>query len=247
MHGVLLYLGLTLATGCGGSRPVAHRRPPSTAPAGPPPAGTPPGKTSGAGAKPAAPPPSHSRPYVEEGVASWYGIPYHGRRASNGEIYDMYKMSAAHRTLPFDTLVRVTNLKNGKSTEVRINDRGPFVEGRIIDLSLGAARAIDMVGLGVAPVRIEALSGADPYAGSFTVQVGAFLSKENALRFQQEMDKHYSPTFIEEFDSPQGLFYRVRAGRLPDEDAARAFAEQLKQAEHIVPFIVRLDEPPPQK
>jgi rare lipoprotein A len=175
-------------------------------------------------------------------VASWYGIPYHGRRASNGEVYDMYKMTAAHRTLPFDTVVRVTNLKNGKSAEVRINDRGPFVEGRIIDLSLGAARAIDMVGMGIAPVRLELVSGADPYTGSFTVQIGAFLVKENALRFQREMDKLYASTSLVEYDSPQGLFYRVRAGRLASEEAARAFAEQLKQEQHVVPFVVRLDE-----
>jgi rare lipoprotein A len=175
-------------------------------------------------------------------VASWYGIPYHGRRASNGEIYDMYKMTAAHRTLPFETVVRVTNLKNGKSTEVRINDRGPFVEGRVIDLSLGAARAIDMVGMGIAPVRIEKISGADPYSGSFTVQVGAFLVKENALRLQKRMQERYSSASIEEYDSKQGLLYRVRAGKLPSEDAARAFAEQLQREQHVVPFVVRLDE-----
>jgi len=187
------------------------------------------------------------RPYVEEGVASWYGIPYHGRQASNGEVYDMYKMTAAHRTLPFDTVVRVTNLKNGKSAEVRINDRGPFVEGRIIDLSLGAARAIDMVGMGIAPVRIEVLSGSDPYSGSFAVQVGAFRVKENALRFQHDMDKNYSPTSLVEYDSPQGHFYRVRAGRLPSEDAARAFAEQVHREKGIVAFVVRFDETMPKQ
>lgn len=245
LQGALLALCLAMSAGCGGSRPVAHR-PASRPPA----AGTAPSSTT-AGAPSVQPPgvgggsaaqPSPSRAYVEEGVASWYGIPYHGRRASNGEVYDMYKMTAAHRTLPFETMVRVTNLKNGKTAEVRIIDRGPFVEGRIIDLSLGAARAIDMVGLGIAPVRIEVLSGADPYTGSFTVQVGAFLVKENALRLQSDMEKQYPPASIVEYDSPQGLFYRVRAGRLPSEEAARAFAEQLQREQHVVPFVVRLDE-----
>ena len=86
--------------------------------------------------------------YTEEGNASWYGVPFHGRHASNGEIYDMYKLTAAHRTLPFETMVRVTNLNNGKSTVVRITDRGPFVDNRIIDLSLAAAREVDSVGPG---------------------------------------------------------------------------------------------------
>ncbi len=154
----------------------------------------------------------------------------------------MYKLTAAHRTLPFDTVVRVTNLKNGRSTEVRINDRGPFVEGRIIDLSFGAARAIDMVGMGIARVRLEILSGPDPYSGSFTVQVGAFLVKENALRLRERLAKRYPPASIVEYDSPQGFFYRVRAGRLPSEEAARQFAERLRREERVVPFVVRLDE-----
>jgi rare lipoprotein A len=96
--------------------------------------------------------------YTEQGIASWYGFPFQGRRASDGEIYDMNQMTAAHRTLPFNTIVRVTNLNNGMQTEVRIIDRGPFVEGRIIDLSLAAAKAIDMVGTGTAPVRLEMIS-----------------------------------------------------------------------------------------
>src|SRR5579883_3041588 len=94
-------------------------------------------------------------PGSETGIASWYGHPYHGRPAANGEIYDMEQMTAAHRTLPFDTVVRVTNLKNDKSVEVRINDRGPFVDNRIIDLSHAAAQAIDMIGPGTAQVRMD--------------------------------------------------------------------------------------------
>lgn len=98
-------------------------------------------------------PPTPSGP--ESGLASWYGYPYHGRPAADGEIYDMEKMTAAHRTLPFGTWVRVTNLTNGKTVDVRIIDRGPFIDGRIIDLSHAAARAIDLIGPGVAPVRLD--------------------------------------------------------------------------------------------
>ena len=94
---------------------------------------------------------------TETGVASWYGIPYHGRRSANGEVYDMEKMTAAHRSLPFDTWVEVTNLANKKHVEVRITDRGPFVNGRIIDLSMAAAREIDMVQAGVVQVRIKVI------------------------------------------------------------------------------------------
>jgi len=175
-------------------------------------------------------------------VASWYGIPYHGRRAANGEIYDMYKLTAAHRTLAFESLVRVTNLKNGRQTEVRINDRGPFVENRIVDLSLAAARELDMVAMGIAPVRLELLAGESPGEGNFTVQVGAFLVRENAERLRERLEVRYQPVFIVEYDSPTGLFYRVRVGRMPSQDEARVLAEQLRTQEDVVPFIVRLDQ-----
>ncbi len=182
---------------------------------------------------------------MEEGIASWYGVPYHGRRAANGEIYVMYKITAAHRTLPFDTVVRVSNRKNGKQVDVRITDRGPFVEGRIIDLSLAAARELDMVGMGIAPVRLVLVSSpGNPAAGLFTVQVGAFLSRENAERLRRQMQERYSFAVIQEYDSPQGLFYRVRVGKLASEDAAKALGEQLREKEHVQPFVVRLDAPP---
>jgi len=100
--------------------------------------------------------------YVEEGIASWYGFPFQGRRAADGEIYDMNQMTAAHRTLPFGSIVRVTNLNNGLQTEVRITDRGPFIEGRIIDLSLAAAKALDVVSTGTAPVRLELVLAGPP-------------------------------------------------------------------------------------
>ena len=181
--------------------------------------------------------------YTEQGNASWYGIPFDGRRASNGEIYDMHKLTAAHRTLPFDTVVRVTNLSNGKSTVVRITDRGPFVDNRIIDLSMAAAREIDSIGPGVVPVRLEILSaGIDPTSGFFTVQVGAFRERGNAERLRERLKAEYSPIFIQPYDSPDGLFYRVRVGKVPGEDAAQHFGEQLRNREGIKPIVVRLDD-----
>jgi peptidoglycan lytic transglycosylase len=180
--------------------------------------------------------------YTEEGNASWYGEPFHGRRASNGEIYDMYKLTAAHRTLPFETMVRVTNLSNGKSTVVRITDRGPFVDNRIIDLSLAAAREVDSVVAGVVPVRVEVLGGVDPTAGYFTVQVGAFRGRGNAERLRDRLSASYSPIFIQEYDSPDGVFYRVRVGRISGEDAAHQFGEQLHGRDGFTSFVTRLDE-----
>jgi rare lipoprotein A len=184
--------------------------------------------------------------YTEEGNASWYGAPFHGRRASNGEVYDMYKLTAAHRTLPFETMVRVTNVNNGKSTAVRITDRGPFVDNRIIDLSLAAAREIESVGPGVVPVRVEVLSpGVDPTSGFFTVQVGAFRDRANAERLRDRLNASYSPIFIQQYDSPDGVFYRVRVGKISGEDAAQQFGEQLRDHEGFTPMVLRLDEGTP--
>ena len=109
---------------------------------------------------PSAPPPARIG-YTETGVASWYGAPYHGRRAASGEIYDMRKLTAAHRTLPFETWVEVTNLSNGRRVKVRINDRGPFVKGRIIDLSMAAADEIQMIRPGTARVQLRVIRPPD--------------------------------------------------------------------------------------
>jgi rare lipoprotein A len=194
-----------------------------------------------------APPVAERQPalpgeYVEEGVASWYGVPFDGHRTSNGEIYDMHQFTAAHRTLPFGTVVRVTNLRNGKQTEVRINDRGPFVADRVIDLSLSAAQAIEMVGPGTAPVRLEMISGTNPLVGFFGVQVGAFQLEENAERLRVRLAASYSPVSIALYDSPSGLFYRVRVGRLSTEKAAHELASELESNEQLTTFVVRLDD-----
>ena len=179
---------------------------------------------------------------MEAGIASWYGAPFDGHRTSDGEIYDMHQFTAAHRTLPFNTIVRVTNLANGKQTEVRINDRGPFVANRIIDLSFAAAQAIGMVGPGTAEVRLDLVSGANPSAGFFAVQVGAFLRPQNAQRLQSQLGTRYSPVKVVTYDAPNGLFYRVRVGRFDTESAARQLASQLHQNDGFTTFVVRLDE-----
>jgi rare lipoprotein A len=180
--------------------------------------------------------------YTEEGNASWYGGEFQGRRASNGEVYDMYKLTAAHRTLPFNTMVRVTNLDNGKATTVRITDRGPFVANRIIDLSLAAAREIESVGPGVVPVRLEVIGNVDVTSGFFTVQVGAFKDRGNAERLRDRLSITYSPIFIQQYDSADGPFYRVRVGKVSGEDAASALASDLRAREGFTTLVFRLDD-----
>jgi len=245
----ILYVGLS---GCGSRRPVISRRqPPPAQPSSTPAAAEEAAKRSTdvpetpatAAARKRNKPVPAPVGYTEAGNASWYGAPFHGRRASNGEVYDMYKLTAAHRTLPFETMVRVTNMGNGKSTVVRITDRGPFVDNRIIDLSFAAAREIESVGPGVVPVRVEVLSpGVDPTLGFFTVQVGAFRDRANAERLRERLAVSYSPIFIQQYDSPDGIFYRVRVGKVSGEDAARQFGEQLRDREGFTPMILRLDE-----
>jgi rare lipoprotein A len=236
-----LVLAAIFASGCS-RRTYSPPQPapvPSTTTA--PPRTTPPPATT------RTPPPAAAHPqpvpgeYVEEGVASWYGEPFNGRRTSNGEIYDMYQFTAAHRTLPFGAIVRVTNLRNGKQTEVRINDRGPFVANRVIDLSLSAARAIEMVGPGTSEVRLEMLSGPNPEIGYFGVQVGAFLVQDNANNLKKSLSVNFAPVSVVPYDSPNGLYYRVRVGRVPTEAAAGQLANQLRDSGQINTFVVRLD------
>jgi rare lipoprotein A len=246
-----------LVAGCGSRRVTAGGQPVPSQPSTASPdtiESTKRATDAGSAPTPATPSPKRSKlpqtsapaGYIEEGNASWYGVPFNGRRASNGEIYDMYKLTAAHRTLPFETMVRVTNLNNGKSTTVRITDRGPFVDNRIIDLSLAAAREIDSVGPGVVHVRVEVLTqGIDPTGGFFTVQIGAFKDQGNAQRLRDRLNLSYSPIFIQQYDSPDGTFYRVRVGKVSGEDAARQFGEQLRSREGVTPIVVRLDEATP--
>jgi rare lipoprotein A len=180
-----------------------------------------------------------------EGLASYYREPYHGRPTANGEIFDTYKaMTAAHRTLPFNTVVRVTNKSNGKQVDVRINDRGPFVDGRVIDLSLAAALKIDMVRAGTAPVRlavVKAVSaqGRTPATPIYAVQVGAFENQSAAESLRRELKERYGEATIQKLAAGKTL-YRVRVGYSPDMQTAQKLATRLR-AERFDPFVVRLD------
>jgi rare lipoprotein A len=197
---------------------------------------------SGCGGKKRVTVPAARLGATETGVASWYGRPYHGRRAANGEIYDMEKMTAAHRTLPFGTWLRVTNLENGKSVEVRIIDRGPFVGGRALDLSHRAAEQIAMIGPGTARVRMTVI-GAPPLApsaaGEFAAQVGAFTNRQNAERLRAEMERRYGTARIVMRDG-QPPQWRVLVGKEPTEEAAGKLAERTRAEFHDA-FVVRLD------
>ncbi len=165
---------------------------------------------------------------VQTGMASWYGHDFHGKTTSSKEVYDMYDLTAAHRNLPFGTYVMVTNLNNGKSVTVRINDRGPFVEGRIIDLSYAAAKALDMIGPGVVPVKIDILEAYSPKRSSqkFSVQAGAFIQKKNALGLKEKLQKKYKNVYISRFNTASQTYYRVRI-KAKTIDSARDIAKKL--------------------
>jgi rare lipoprotein A len=184
--------------------------------------------------------------YTEEGKASWYGVPYHGRPAADGEIYDMETMVAAHRVLPFNTWLEVTNLQNGKSVKVRVIDRGPFVGGRIIDLSHAAAREIDLIGPGVAPVRLQVISAPPTVTANnyFAVQAGAFANYENAERARAQYAQRFGSAQLVMKQGPRPL-YRVLVGKERSMEAAQKLADQLR-LEVLQVFIVRLDETVPE-
>jgi len=149
---------------------------------------------------------------VQSGIASWYGQEFHGRPTSNGEIYNMHDLTAAHRTLPFGTVVEITNILNGRTVTVRINDRGPFVGNRIIDLSYAAARMLDMVGPGTIPIRLEVVKEVLPVpAGQrFAVQVGAFILRDNADAMAAKLRPDFPDVAVSLFQTEWQTYYRVR-------------------------------------
>lgn len=207
-------------------------------------------------------PPATSRPYVingkrytpitsaagfsENGIASWYGKKFHGRKTANGEIYNMYAMTAAHKTLPMNTWVRVYNLENNRRIDVRINDRGPFVTGRIVDLSYTGAKKLGMADQGTAKVKLVALGRAtayspttsqptgyapvDYYKGDFTIQVGAFQVKENALKFRDKLARRFTNAHVVTFTDWRGTFYRVRIMKYTNLKDAERFALKYEKA-----------------
>lgn len=174
--------------------------------------------------------------FVQQGLASWYGRKFHGRKTSNGETYNMYAMTAAHKTLPLGTSVRVHNLSNGRQTVVRINDRGPFIEGRIIDLSYSAANKLGVVGPGTAPVKIEALGFQEQDAdgqiiyrqtarnpvNSYAVQVASFSSDANAQRLAAELRGRFGAASVCHSLINGNNYFRVRVGKYDSLDAAES-------------------------
>ena len=179
-------------------------------------------------------------------MASYYAEPYHGRRTASGEIFDSYReLTAAHRTLPFNTVVRVTNKTNGREVDVRVNDRGPFVDGRVIDLSLRAAREIDLVRTGTAPVKIKVLKATEvlPTSASprpvYAVQVGAFENPRAAEELKQRLAGKYPDVTVQILPGEKAV-YRVRIGREPDIQTANRLASQLRKQD-FQPFVVRVN------
>jgi peptidoglycan lytic transglycosylase len=178
--------------------------------------------------------------YVERGIASWYGRKFHRRRTSSGELYDMYAMTAAHKRLPLPTYVRVTNLENGRSAVVRVNDRGPFHSNRIIDLSFAAAKKLDIVRNGTGLVEVQAINPMQPMPTQSTslptvshdpdvyIQVGAFASRQNAETLRERLKLH-SLGEIEIQSSEEGTqtLYKVRIGPLATVDLADRTTQRL--------------------
>ncbi len=189
----------------------------------------------------------HARGFKQSGIASWYGKDFHGKPTSSGEVFDMNVISAAHKILPLGTYVRVRNLKNGKIIDLRINDRGPFVAGRVIDLSKAAAKALGIYGPGTAPVEVIALGAPsqltaevggkitytpiDYYKGNFTIQVGAFSDLKNAKKFWKKLDKKYKNAKITPYYPHTGgeRLYRVTIGKCSTLDLAGEYEGIIKK------------------
>ena len=212
-------------------------------PAPPPPITAPAPPRSEQASSPALTLPPGAVPLLTEtGTASWYGPPYHNRQSSNGEMYDMNAMTAAHRTLPLNSVVRVTNLRSGASTVVRITDRGPFIPGRILDLSLAAARKLDVVRPGVAEVKVELMQASAPvdFGGKWAVQIGGFPDEEEATKLADHLTRRYHTAKVLRFASPAGDWW-IRV-RVLDDDHTRAqqLAAETETPEGAV-FLVRLD------
>lgn len=178
---------------------------------------------------PSATQPSHT------GIASWYGPGFHGKATANGEIYNQSDLTAAHQTLPLGTRVMVTNLENGSSTQVTINDRGPFAKGRIIDLSFAAGQSIDMIGPGTALVRVDVIDSPTRIQTirpslDYTLQVGSFAQLENARQLRDRLAKNFADVTIAPLQSKEGTYYRVQLGTFADRSTAEEQARQVTQS-----------------
>lgn len=199
---------------------------------------------------PAPVPNSFGKPVSTEiGLASWYGPPYAGRKGADGTVYDQNAMTAAHLTLPMGTMVRVTNLTTNQSVVVKITDRGPFVRGRIIDLSLAAAKATGVYRAGVAKVKVEAFAppvrtnaGLNSYPdGRWCVQIGAFSRESDAVKLKADLLRKYTTAKVIEFPGPTGYWVRVNP-KFPDKKNATEVADGIHPKDPAAePYLIRTD------
>ncbi|MGA9566444.1 MAG: septal ring lytic transglycosylase RlpA family protein [Candidatus Korobacteraceae bacterium] len=228
---------MLLLAGCHKNSAAKHVPPPPTVT---PPAASASTTTATKLAPPAVSP--KAKPiYVETGLASWYGPPYHNHKGANGEIYDQNALTAAHRTIPLNSTVRVTNEATKHTVIVRITDRGPFIEDRIIDLSLAAAKAVDVWQPGTATVKVEVLSSPAPIeeGGRWCVQIGAFQSEHEARKLKEKLQEHYATANVIQFTGPTGEWVRIR----PAGDN-KQIAQEVASKTHVKEggvFLVRLD------
>ena len=219
------------------SAPSDRKKPPATSPSNSP------EETTRTKEEPALTIPADAVPLsTETGLASWYGAPYHNRRGSNGELYNMNAMTAAHRTLPLGSIVRVTNVKTGHAALVRITDRGPFVEGRILDVSYAAAKQLDIWQPGVARVKLEVMQTPTTPAegGRWAVQIGSFEKEKDASEMAQHLARRYRTAKVAEIASPVGTWWvRVRVLN-DDRQRAEALMHETETKQGSV-YLVRLD------
>jgi rare lipoprotein A len=251
--GWILAGGALLLVGCGHHAQTAYAPPPPpvSGPAARPQGATPttPPRTeqgsqqeslqeSDLGAEPA---PTGRPIYTEVGMASWYGPPYNKRRGANGEIYDQNAVTAAHRTLPMGSLIRVTNLQTGQSAMMRVTDRGPFVPNRVIDLSVGAAKAVGVWRAGTAQVRIEVYEAPKPInvGGRWCVQIGAFIHDGAAKKLEERLTHEYESANVIEFTGPTGHWVRIRPEN-GDKRQAIAIVRSIRLSEGAA-YLVRMD------
>ena len=181
--------------------------------------------------------------YVERGMASWYGPGFHGNKTANGERYDMHKLTAAHRTLPLGSVAVIRSTSTGRQVTVRINDRGPFAKGRVLDLSFAGAQALGMIGQGTDQIelRVVGFQGRMSDMGFLRVQIGSFAEQQNALKLLQQAKRVYSGGRIQTVDLPDGRRYRVQVGEFATESQAESAANRLESDLSVQSFVFRDD------
>jgi rare lipoprotein A len=256
-----LALGLLAASGCSHHRVVARQAPQSTAP---PPHAAPPASQPAASASegprpariaPTSAPPggvseedrdfvAENRPISsEEGYATWYTAPYKGRKAANGQLFSDRALTAAHRTLPMGSLITVTNLKTGQSAAMRITDRGPFVDGRILDLTIASAKATGVYSVGTAEVRLDVYQTPKPIerGGRWCVQIGAFKTERDAEKLKKQLLRRYPDSNVIEFPGQNSYWVRIRP-QGDNRQQAESIARHLRPGEaEAEAFLTRLD------